>query len=133
MRNRAGVGASSIILIVVVLCLAVLGALMLMSARADQKLTDKTQASVEAYYAADRAAQGRIAQIHELLRAKEAVALEGVTVSGAEISFSIPIDENRALSVALETGNADARCRITRYQVVGTGEWNNQDNNLNLY
>lgn len=71
--RRIGTGASSVLMIFVVLCLTAFGVLSLVSARADRHLTDRAQAAAEAYYAADAAVEETLAAIDAALaRAGEA-------------------------------------------------------------
>ena len=55
--SRMGVGASSILLILVVVSLTLFAALSLMQARADAALTQKTAESIATFYDADARAQ----------------------------------------------------------------------------
>lgn len=67
-----GTGAASIVMIFVVLCLTAFGVLALSTARADLKLTLKTEAAAESYYAADAQAQERLHALdRELSQARE--------------------------------------------------------------
>lgn len=71
--RRIGTGASSVLMIFVVLCLTAFGVLSLVSARADKRLTDRAKTAAQAYYAADAAVEETLAAIDgALLRAAEA-------------------------------------------------------------
>ena len=61
--SRMGVGASSILLILVVVSLTLFASLALVQARADASLTEKTAASAGAFYDADARAQRMIAAL----------------------------------------------------------------------
>ena len=72
MKKRAGSlsfgpGASSLILIFVVLSLTVLGMLALLSARNDMNLSDRSARVVEAQYALNQQAEERRASLDEIL------------------------------------------------------------------
>lgn len=66
-----GVGASSILMIFVMLCLTTFGVLSYVTADADRKISTKNAESVENYYKAVSAAQAKLQKIDaELLRAQ---------------------------------------------------------------
>ena len=78
--SRMGVGASSILLILVVVSLTLFASLALIQARSDAALTDKTAVSVSAYYDADARAQRMIASLDDALKLGNAPeSVEGVT------------------------------------------------------
>ena len=52
-RNKVNIGASSLILIFIVLCMATFGLLSLSSAQGDLKLAGRNGEAVQAYYEAD--------------------------------------------------------------------------------
>lgn len=66
-KGFGGMGASSILMIFVVLCLTTFSVLSLVSARADMRLTRKQQQAVESYYAADAQADVLLREIDEAL------------------------------------------------------------------
>lgn len=68
-RSRTGlfIGASSILVIFVLLCLVTFAVLSLVSARADKALSDKNTAHIQAYYAAETTAYEKLAKIDTLL------------------------------------------------------------------
>lgn len=57
-RRPGGMGASSILMIFVVLALTTFGILSFLSARADLRLTERAADHTVAYYKADRAVEG---------------------------------------------------------------------------
>lgn len=73
---KMGVGISSLLLIFVVLCLTTFAVLSYLTANADHKLTDKTGDTVSAYYAADGAAQQKLADIDDALKERAEAALQ---------------------------------------------------------
>lgn len=62
-----GTGMSSLLMIFVVLCLTVFGVLAYMTARADDRLTQRSAQMVQAYYTADAKAEEALAQLDEAL------------------------------------------------------------------
>jgi len=131
-------GVSSIIAILVILVLVVFSALSITTSKADLKLSQKTSNGVIAFYEADAAAEDMMAEVADAIKsgsgwqAKLPDAYD-VTISGDTtlIEYTVPVDNNRNLSVRLE---ADAGGKLTReiWQVVPAREWV-ADNNLNLF
>ena len=121
--SRVGVGASSILLIVVVLSLTLFAVLSLVQARADAALTDRTALSASAFYDADARAQQMLALIDDALAAdKSPATIEGITQDSAgTISFSIGSFDGHALNVVADTSGG--RCSVTSYRYVSTAEW----------
>ena len=66
-RRFGGMGASSVLMIFVVLCLTTFGILSLVSAQADLRLTRKSQETVSAYYTADARTEALIAALDTAL------------------------------------------------------------------
>lgn len=80
-----GVGASSILMIFVVLCLTTFGILSYVTANADNKISTKNAETVENYYAATAIAEQKLQKIDEaLLSAREdaAKAVAGISLTG---------------------------------------------------
>lgn len=84
-----GPGASSLILIFVVLSLSVLGMLSLMTSRNDQRLSQRSAEVIEAVYALNAAAEERRAQIDETLAASAAEAADAQAYE-ALVSAALP-------------------------------------------
>ena len=77
--SRMGVGASSILLILVVVSLTLFASLSLMQARGDAALTQKTAESIATYYEADARAQEKLAALDDALQqGKPPESVEGV-------------------------------------------------------
>lgn len=141
---RVGIGASSILMIFIVLSLTTLGVLSFASARADLVLTQRRTAQMQAYYGADARAQALLARIDEALLAADAdPELRGeqvralaqldsaivVNARGTAVSFVLPVSETQSLEVklALHDAGAPTRYSIDRYQLIYTGEWEADD------
>lgn len=136
---RIGPGASSLLLILLVLTLTTLGMLSLMSARADWKLSARARDMTQAYYAADAAVQERLMALDELLadaragakaeaeyRAAVAASLpDWASLSGDEIAFSQDAGGSRVIEVRLQiVGLAGgARYEILSYALVDEMDW----------
>lgn len=125
--HRAGPGASTVLLILLVMCLAMLGALSLSVARNDLAVTNRAVQAEEAYYLAQSQAAALLAETDKaLLNARKEAAnnpeiwlsalesIEGYTPATDTIIHEIPVDEYRTLHVALrpeQTGD-DARWTV---------------------
>jgi hypothetical protein len=121
--SRMGVGASSILLILVVVSLTLFASLALVQARSDASLTDKTAASAGAFYDADVRAQRMIAALDDALKNGQAPeSVEGVgKQQDGTYAFSVDSIDGHALHVAVETGAG--RCVVTSYRYESAEEW----------
>ena len=134
---RMCVGASSILMIFVILSLTTLGVLAFASGRADLSLTARRQAQVEVYYGAAAEAQRVIARIDEaLLKARahpvtyeaqvRALADDTVSVSDDRmIAFVVPVGQTQQIEVALRATDLDSDRRYTllRHALVNISDW----------
>lgn len=113
------VGASSLLVIVAVLCLTVFALLTLSTVQADMRLSKQAAAAVTGYYEADCEAETILAR----LRLGERP--QGVTEHEGIYSYACPISEVQTLevSVALE----GTEYRILRWQAVSTARWEADD------
>lgn len=66
-RNKVNIGASSLILIFIVLCMATFGLLSLSSAQGDLKLAGRNGEAVRAYYEADSRGQQWLKEVDQVL------------------------------------------------------------------
>ena len=66
-RNKVNIGASSLILIFIVLCMATFGLLSLSSAQGDLKLAGRNGEAVQAYYEADSRGQQWLKEVDQVL------------------------------------------------------------------
>lgn len=104
-----GIGAVSILAVFVLLSLTTLGALSLVSARADQRLSERTAQAATAYYQADGRAEERLAEALDLARAGGdwTAALEATgyacapTDAGVQVTYQEPISDISDLEVIL--------------------------------
>lgn len=158
-RYRVHIGASSILILFVLLCLVTFAVLSLVSANADYNLSKKTAESVTCYYQADAQAETQLALIDEALKAcaertpngaqpadfykilsDELLPLNGVSIvmdkDKFTIQYQIKIDDNRALQVSLQPvfpfKNSAKRYTLTGWQVIQISEWN-PDNSIPVW
>ncbi len=131
-QTGAGIGAASILVILMCLCLTVFGVLSLVTARADRKLTEQTIAAAEAYYRADAAAQQQFAALDAAARAGTDLrqALPEAVVADGKVSYAVPVSEGLLLSVVLEKDGAGLK--IAAYRLTASGDWAVPDG-LNVY
>lgn len=125
--SRMGVGASSILLILVVVSLTLFASLALLQARSDAALTDKTAESVSAYYDADARAQQMLSALDDALKLGNAPeSVEGVAKQ-ADGSYGFFVDsyDGHSLRVVVDTGSGC--CKVINYRYESTAEWTNQN------
>lgn len=137
--RRAGMGASSLLLILVVLCLTTMGVLSLSGAVADMRLGQNTADTAIAYYSASANAQRKIAEIDaELAKNRREAAnsaeyeakntefgLENVETDQGLLSFTEPLSDGRSLLVRLEILPYDSaeRYRVETYMLIDERDW----------
>lgn len=134
-RKRYGisVGSSSILIIIVILCLVCFAGLSIVSAAADYKLSGKLAERTTAYYEASNQANRQLAELDKAFltlyreSAEEDEYREKIKESfGDSLTFSYPVSETQSLCVSVlpvypdaETGNF---FEITQFQVVTVKE-----------
>lgn len=115
-----GTGASSVLMIFVVLCLVVFAVLSLSSADADLRLSRQFAERTTAWYQAENRANDRIKEIDGKLTEPYN--------NREEYSFSETVDETGRLDVVLQvedSGNGQgSRLQIVKWKSVSEGEWN---------
>lgn len=127
------IGTSSILVIIVILCLVCFAGLSIVSANADYKLSQKLADRTTAYYQASMLANERLVLLNDSLyeiymdSADENSYFETIKESFSDsLTFSCPISDIQALSVTVEPlYPADRKNRffnITAYQVITTKE-----------
>lgn len=138
-QYRVGIGASSILMIFVVLSLTTLGVLSFASARANLHLTDRRQIQVESYYTAVAEAQALIARIDAALAQAaedpdaydaQVLALDDMDTrilveEDRMVSFSLPVGDSQALNVRLAVAEAGDTPRYTMrtHELVNVTDW----------
>ena len=150
-----GVGASSILVIFVLLCLVTFAALSLVSARADWNLSRKAADHTLEYHTASNAAEETLAGADALLadcwrlakgdesdylaRARAALAGLGEVAQdgdGLRFSFSVQVNEGQSLACELRVQpprpEKGTFYEIVRWQVESAGEWQ-PDEGLPVY
>lgn len=112
LKMGVGIGGPSIIMIFVVLCFTTLGALSLMTADADWKLTSKVAASVTDYYAADSKAE-------EILADSDAALKSGQPLNTSE--QVIPVSSTQNMTIKLAQQGSDYT--VLYRKLVPVQEW----------
>lgn len=124
------IGASSVLIIIVILCLVCFAGLSVASANADYRLSQKLEERTTAYYGACSEAQMTLAELSEKLsgfytessdkedyekKIKESLPQDSFT-------FCVSINENQSLKVSVEALYPDSKdgdyLKITCWQVV---------------
>lgn len=141
---RMGVGATSMLMIFVMLALTTLSVLSLSSAKSDLSMTRRNVELLTAYYDAAADAQDVIAQVDEKLQAlhddastaeKYEQDVREMQIPGeflhyistdTSVQFSLDAGGGRALEVELEVlpfSTEDSRYEVRRHQLVNDTEW----------
>jgi hypothetical protein len=150
-RNKVGIhtGISSLLMVLVVLCLTTFGLLSYSTARADSVLTEKAAKHMEAYYIAQAKAEEVIASIDTQLsrfgggsqqELDDFVAglpqtVTGVTADGATLTFRVPVDDTQEISgiITVAPMKSFSKKRYTSFcRLVSTQEFQS-DTNLNVW
>lgn len=121
-KKRMGMpatGGSSLLVIFAVLALTVFAILSISTVTADQKLADKSAASVEAYYEADCQAEMILAEI------RSGKLPEGVKRDGNLYSYKCPVTDSLNLEVEVLAGEEEYE--VLRWQMVSAADWQNDD------
>ena len=124
--SRMGVGASSILLIIVVVSLTLFASLSLIQARADASLTKKTASSIQSFYDADARAQQVLSVLDDALQQGETPeSIEGVTkLADGNYAFTVMASDGHTLSVTLDASGG--RSQILSYRYVNAQDWAQQ-------
>ncbi|AFM00076.1 hypothetical protein Desde_1673 [Desulfitobacterium dehalogenans ATCC 51507] len=112
LKMGVGIGGPSIIMIFVALCLTTLGALSLMTANADWKLTQKAADALTEYYAADN-------EVEEILASVDADLKAGHPLEND--SFVIPISDRQNLAVELKSEGT--RYTVLSRKIMPASQW----------
>jgi len=116
--SRMGIGASSILLILVIVSLTLFASLSLIQARADAALTQKTAVSTAAYYEADARAQQTIALLDDALQAGVSPEMvEGVLLQEDQTAaFAIEASDGHVLRVIADISSGRSIIQSYRYE-----------------
>ena len=144
--SHVGLGAASLIMILLVLCLALMGVLSLMSARADLSMSRRYAELAEGYARASSQAQRAIAHLDERLEELRLNAQDEAQYADAcmqiaqlgdvhvewkhahEAKMRFDAGAERELEVTIERTAWDKaqnhRCQIVSYRLMDVKEWN---------
>lgn len=145
---RVGPGMTSLLMVLMVLCLATLAILAYASMRVDSTLTEKSVATTVAYYQAEETAQSGLYQLDRMLSEKRAEAqgdadayIEGVRealdLSGEDAgtgplvhTMQAALGDGRVLRVTVEIPRSleGPRYQETHHQVVNDAPWEAEEN-----
>ena len=140
---KISTGASSILMIFVMLCLTTFSVLSYVTANADNKMTVKSNANIKAYYRADSEAQeilmkidAALSQVNSEEAFQQVIDLTNAEINGIAVksetgspvfSFEIIINSVNKLDIALEAKYLKEQERavydILRYKSFSMIEW----------
>ena len=163
-KKRFGsMGASSVLMIFIVLCLTAFGVLSLVSARSDLRLTNRALTAAEEYYAADARTEALLSAVDQkLTAARTALALEldrgtvapeeadaryaslfqeslaemeAVTLLDDRLLLKVPAGKDREIQTLLELLplNEQSRYRVISRQLCSTQGEDLGDDGLNVW
>lgn len=162
-KRFGAAGASSLLLIFLVLFLTAFGVLSLVSARADRRLTGRALAASEEYYAADAYTDDLLSTVDQLLAesraslaeeraagrlSKEAASdryeallhvaldgLEGVRLDGDRVELTAAAGETREIRTVLEVlpPEEPGRYRVLSRRLCSIGGEDLEDEGLNVW
>ena len=139
-RMRVGTGASSVLMIVIILTLTAFAVLSFVSARSDYRIAIQSLETNQKYYQAERTVQSLLSDIDAVLQTsssdtkmRNVLALDGSITQLSEntVTFSEPAGENREIVVILKIAN-QGTYQIMLYEFINTETWE-IDNNMNLW
>ncbi len=118
------IGASSLLVVFLVLCLVIFAALSLTSAQNDASYSGRMANRRTAFYTACNQAEQLLDEIDSRLEAQgqEADLSDlGVTAEDGLLNFSVPLNDAQAIAVALElTADGPHYYEIRAYRIVST-------------
>lgn len=100
-KGRIGPGASTILMILIVMLMTILGVLALMSARSDQRMAERAKQFTQAYYEAQAECSLRISELDQELLSlrKQAAGNAEVYAKLVKDALSYDIEEEIVLSM----------------------------------
>ena len=136
-RNKVSIGASSLILIFIVLCMATFGLLSLSSAQGDLKLARRNADAVKGYYEADNKGQQWLKGVDEVLMEEMGKGQDSTQCSleikdrlgdlydreTGLISTDIPMDRGRSLRIELVLMCGEKRYEVKSWYVYNSEEY----------
>lgn len=136
-RNKVSIGASSLILIFIVLCMATFGLLSLSSAQGDLKLARRNADAVKGYYEADNKGQQWLKDVDGVLMEEMGKGQDSAQCSleikdrlgdlydreTGLISTDIPMDRGRSLRIELVLVCGEKRYEVKSWYVYNSEEY----------
>lgn len=95
--HRIGPGASTVLLILLVMCLTLLGVLSMAQARNDLAITRRALQAEQVYYQARIQAESALAALDAGLAESRADELPGYDAGANAVTIEIPVDEHRQI------------------------------------
>lgn len=140
-RNKVNIGASSLILIFIVLCLAVFGLLSLSNAKADMVLAERNIQAVKGYYEADNKGQQWLKEVDRILMEEMAADVDSGQCSlnlkerlgdiydreRGVIATEIPMDRGQSLRIELTLLCGERRYEIKSWYVYNCDQYEIDD------
>ena len=140
-KQFTGMGASSILMIFIILCLTTFGVLSLVSSYTDLRLSERTQKTIQEYYIADSKMCKMIADIdtalvvarreadtqqqYEALYTDNISAMENVVITGNRAILSVVISDSQSLQTTVNISEItdSRRFEVVSYRKVSEELW----------
>lgn len=119
-RSVMNIGTSSMIVILICLCFAVLAALALSSAHNDYELSAELADHTSNYYEASNIAYERLAN-------EAATLYEERDPDTGEVRFTVPMSDAQELAVCVVYGSDETNYVVTQWQVCASETWEGDD------
>lgn len=136
-RNKVNIGASSLILIFIVLCMATFGLLSLSSAQGDLKLASRNAEAVKGYYETDNKGQRWLRDVDRILMEEMSKGPDSTECSllikerlgdlydprTGLIAADIPMDKGQSLRIELVLMCGEKRYEVQSWYVYDSDEY----------
>ena len=135
-RKQLRLGSITLLFTVIVLCVATLAALSAATAHADAAVAEKYAAQVTNIYAAERAGQEWLAQVHAAISEKggalqQSDLPEGTRLDGATVAVQLALENGRTLDITLELTENAPGYRILKWE--NSAQWTEDTEIGNLW
>ncbi len=128
---RAGTGASTIMMVFVILCLTTLGVLSFLSSRADARTTKMAADGGQSYYKAQRQLENELSELDALLYSGD-----DSFKPGDKIELEAPMGDGRYVRAQVEVlavGDTLPRFEIKEYKTVDMRQWSPDGAKQNIW
>ncbi|MEG0377142.1 MAG: hypothetical protein RR614_01550 [Eubacterium sp.] len=139
-KQGMSVGVIALITIFIVFLLVCLAVLSLNTASANRRTTEKSITAQNDYYTADKKAQEKLKQLHEMMKMQGITAETAGTLDESmdydpntqNVMFSTTINATSEIQSKIHL-EADGTYTVTEWKTVNTAEWKTDNTTNNLW